>query len=187
MSHTVAVLTDTNGRSSNFLMGSQFNIYHTNNDEFSLANTLKYHLSGKSSLGSVRRELPELEKVLSAKLGCDSNFLVSSDKQQVKIVEGATIVYTDNTPETADGCYCFELKSLLLNKPSITSKQALIPFFTEVPFLSLDIVCEHVPPWFDREFHRVNFYYTAKKADDALRINVRHVTCPEGGTVSCHN
>lgn len=222
MNQTVAVLTDTNGRSSNFLKGSQFKIYRVNNGEFSLADTLDYHLAGKSSLGTVRRELSELEQILSVRLGCDSKFLVGSDVsglpynifdtagytifeisgvpeqflgrlgvqlhgQQIKIAEGETIVYTDRPLETADGCYYFDLKTLQLKKPGITSKQALIPFFKEVPFLSLDIVCEHVPPWFDREFPRLRLCYTTKKADDALRVNVRHVTCSEEGPVSCPN
>lgn len=102
------------------------------------------------------------------------NLGIQFKNQQMQIKEGETIVFTDRPIEITDGIYYFDLKTLQIKKPGITSKQALMPFFTSIPFVSLDIICAHIPPWFDREFGRLNLTYTTKKLNGALRVTVLH-------------
>lgn len=53
------------------------------------------------------------------------------------------------------GNYFLDLKKLLAKKTSLTSKQALLPFLKDTPFHVLEVLCNHVPPWFDSEFEKL--------------------------------
>jgi Fe-only nitrogenase accessory protein AnfO len=108
------------------------------------------------------------------------------ETQLLKIDEGETIIYTDRPIEIGEGKYHIDLKTLQVKKPGITSKQALMPFFSSIPFLSLEIICAHIPPWFDREFGRLNLKYRSKKLDGSLRVIVTHKVCGEDA-VSCES
>ena len=68
-------------------------------------------------------------------------------------------VEVDTAPVEGEiaGNYFLDLKKLLIKKSSLTSKQALLPFLKENPFQVLDVLCSHVPPWFDLEFDKLGF------------------------------
>ena len=109
--------------------------------------------------------------------------------QQTKPDEGETVVYTDRPIETGDGHFFIDLKTLQIKKPGVTSKQALMPFFDNMPFISLEIICAHIPPWFDRDFDRLGLCYTVKQEDGPIRVLVAHKVCVdcEEGESSCVN
>jgi len=76
------------------------------------------------------------------------------------------------------GHYVFDLAQLQKNTPEITSKMALLPFFKDVPFVSLDIVCEHIPPWFDKTFDAMKLTYEIlKNNDESTHVIVTHTNC----------
>lgn len=54
------------------------------------------------------------------------------------------------------GKYHIDLKIILQNNKKVTSKQILLPFLNNTNFNELEIICGHVPPWFDKEFKKLN-------------------------------
>ena len=47
------------------------------------------------------------------------------------------------------GIYFLDLVQLQKECPEISSKKALLPFLSHTPFLELQLVCAHIPPWLE--------------------------------------
>lgn len=76
------------------------------------------------------------------------------------------------------GDYFFDFNQLQKSTPEISSKMALLPFFKNVPFLSLDLVCEHIPPWFDKTLDTMKLTYEiVKNKDDTTHVIITHTNC----------
>lgn len=99
------------------------------------------------------------------------------EAQKTEAENGETVFYTAHPVEGGGGRYFINLKILQIKKPGVTSKQALMPFFTNQAFMSLEIICTHIPPWFDRDFERLGLVYTANQTDGALHVTVTHKLC----------
>lgn len=67
----------------------------------------------------------------------------------------------------APGNYFLNLKTLLATSPLISSKQALIPFVKDISFNELEVICDHVPKWFETFFKELNMSCCIEK----LKIN----------------
>lgn len=99
---------------------------------------------------------------------------VTTDKPK----DGETIIFNDYPVLTDNGKYFMDLKTLQIKKPGVTSKQALLPFLTNEIFYSLELVCAHIPPWFDRDFDRLGLIYSVKKSGSSdLHVTVAHKVC----------
>ncbi len=46
-----------------------------------------------------------------------------------------------------EGHYLIDLNELQFTKPEMTSKKAIIPFFNQFEFETLEVLCCHIPPW----------------------------------------
>ncbi|HOV41162.1 MAG TPA: Fe-only nitrogenase accessory AnfO family protein, partial [Oscillospiraceae bacterium] len=53
--------------------------------------------------------------------------------------------------------YYFDLAALQEKFPEISSKKALSQFFEETPFLELELVCTHLPPWIESLGYDITF------------------------------
>ncbi len=47
----------------------------------------------------------------------------------------------------SDGNYTFDLISAQSERPDLSSKMLLKNFFEHTPFISLELLCDHLPPW----------------------------------------
>lgn len=47
------------------------------------------------------------------------------------------------------GMYFLDLLELQKSFPDLSSKKALQPFFKETPFVQLELICSHLPPWIE--------------------------------------
>lgn len=78
-------------------------------------------------------------------------------------------------PEKIDkyGNYTIDLKKLLQEDGTISSKQILIPFLKEEAFESLEVVCDHVPKWFDRELSSMGYnFHTITRKDGNISVSI---------------
>lgn len=64
------------------------------------------------------------------------------------------------------GTFFFNLKDALLSDPELTSKKALLPFVNEKKFKKLEIICDHIPNWFEREFEKQGIKWSSEKEED---------------------
>jgi Fe-only nitrogenase accessory protein AnfO len=68
-------------------------------------------------------------------------------------------------PEKIDdqGTYYLNLQAALNADPDLTSKKILLPFLTKKDFKVLEVVCDHLPKWFDDEFKKHGLLSTSSK------------------------
>lgn len=74
--------------------------------------------------------------------------------KNVKADELNLIPYPEQT-EIA-GCYTIDLKKIQKSNVNFTTKQILLPFLKNSVFYQLEIICSHIPGWFEREFDRLD-------------------------------
>jgi Fe-only nitrogenase accessory protein AnfO len=67
-----------------------------------------------------------------------------------------------------DGCYKIDLAKTMKSNPSLNSKQILIPFFQNTEFQKLEIICEHVPKWFENEFGSLKLQVKVEESWDGF-------------------
>jgi len=70
------------------------------------------------------------------------------------------------TPTEKEGCYTINLKSEMQKNEQYTSKQILLPFFTQMTFNELIVICGHVPPWFEVSLPKFNLNYLSELLSD---------------------
>lgn len=51
-----------------------------------------------------------------------------------------------------DGIFTFDMAAAQREKPELSSKMLLKPFLENTPFLSLELICDHIPPWIASEY-----------------------------------
>jgi Fe-only nitrogenase accessory protein AnfO len=58
------------------------------------------------------------------------------------------------------GSYFFDFNLLKQSELPYTSKSTILPFLNATTFHQLEILCDHVMPWFDQEMKKRNLTYT---------------------------
>lgn len=94
------------------------------------------------------------------------------------------------TPEETDvsGYYRFDLTQVQKKHPEMSSKMVLLPFLKETPFYALEVVCDHIPPWFDHQLPEMQLKYSIvdtlthnkseeNKNDSAQHVVITHAVC----------
>lgn len=79
--------------------------------------------------------------------------------------------------ETVDGIFFLDLIQLQINRPDISSKKALQPFLNSTPFIKLDILCSHLPPWLENTEYKNKFDITNKKSGSANLVTITKKIC----------
>ena len=82
-------------------------------------------------------------------------------------------------PEEAGepGLYVFDLVAAMAAHSDLTSKEALLPFFSRTPFVELRLRCNHKPPWFDRYFPEHGLAYTESAQEEGVLVVIRRAVC----------
>ena len=87
--------------------------------------------------------------------GAPAEFLDSimeeEEEKQVQAAEGDGGKIMLEPVETAAGCYHISIKEVQEKDTGYTSKQLLLPFLRKGRFYSLEVRCNHVPPWLEAE------------------------------------
>lgn len=82
---------------------------------------------------------------------CILDELLSDVKNTSAVVQQENSLLNINPIETSiPGVYFFDLIALQKQNAEISSKKALQPFLNKTPFVRLDIVCGHIPPWIEK-------------------------------------
>ena len=71
-------------------------------------------------------------------------------------------VGTSPAPMAEKGHWYCNLLKLQEAHPEVSSKMALRDLFKRPDFKALELVCGHVPPWFDRDFDSLGLTYTVE-------------------------
>jgi len=74
------------------------------------------------------------------------------------------------------GDYFLNLIELLAENPNSTTKSVLIPYLKEGDFTRFDVVCGHIPPWFDKQFPEMGLAYeTVNVLPDKKTVRITHI------------
>ncbi|MDR3282269.1 MAG: hypothetical protein LBS92_01480 [Candidatus Methanoplasma sp.] len=79
-------------------------------------------------------------------------------------------------PEAVDdeGNYFIDMTSVQKAHPEFSSKMILKGFLEDAPFLSLEVVCEHVPPWIEE---REDLELSSVSRPDGALLTIRRKAC----------
>ena len=77
-------------------------------------------------------------------------------------VSSSESVGTSPSPLPGKGHWYCNLLKLQEAHPEVSSKMALRGLFKRPDFKALELVCAHVPPWFDRDFEALGLTYTVE-------------------------
>lgn len=82
--------------------------------------------------------------------------------------------------ETSDGAYRISIKEIQENDTGVTSKQVLLPFLRQGKFYSLEVLCNHVPPWLEAELFSGDYSGEIEKiSNQEVRITIARSCCHE--------
>ena len=101
--------------------------------------------------------------------GDPKNYFSYVFEEEEKLKAGKRMPKPQVIGDIRDGKYRINLADAMNNNP-FTSKQILLPFLTETAFQRLEVICEHIPRWFEKEFY-------------ALKLNLRIENSADG---MCH-
>jgi Fe-only nitrogenase accessory protein AnfO len=72
------------------------------------------------------------------------------------------------------GYYRADLRKVMEHRAGVNSREVLLPFFRHTPFTRLELVCDHVPRWFERELPALKLRADAESAGRIVNIHVYH-------------
>ena len=81
-------------------------------------------------------------------------------------------------PSALPGHYFVNLKEMQQCNPLQSTKKILRPFFADMPFVELVMLCDHQPPWLETELAGSGLTMRSKKIDSStLMLTVTHISC----------
>lgn len=96
-------------------------------------------------------------------------------KNMEKKKEESLSIPTTPVETEVKGNYFFDFSLLKNTGTGHSSKNTIIPFLNTTEFSSLEIVCDHVMPWFEGEMKKRGLVYEARERQDKkVSILVRH-------------
>lgn len=101
--------------------------------------------------------------------------VLEEQEKNEEVVEITAPIETDKP-----GCFHINLKKLQEVNSKLSSKQVLLPFLKNTKFYELEIICSHMPPWFQNEFDKLDMkYFSVENGTNEYKVKVYHKTCNE--------
>lgn len=205
----IAVVMNDQGRTADFQDVTIIRIYRKEGNEWRTKSELNYQTSQQKTPVGIRNSLKEVGewlgecKIMIAReisgvyytffegllfniWEMDGNpeeyldYVYHSEMQEQK---KETVQKKPVAPQLVRaGCYYIDLKEVMSDKTTLTSKQVLLPFFKEGAFKEIIIDCDHIPRWFDNELPDMNLRAEIQKFRDGLKVTVYNDSFVEGKT-----
>lgn len=74
--------------------------------------------------------------------------------------------------ESQPGKYYTDLRDVMNGKTSYNSKQILLPFLKNESFHVLEILCDHVPKWLEKEQNELKIRITIEQYKDCIKVKI---------------
>lgn len=202
MSKKIATIVDDSKKLSSFEIGTSLNIYYKDTGSWQLKEEIGYSLDISLALSEIRDyirtiilKLEDCKIVIGKTVsGLPYNIFdrmgfaifevayisdslldeIFSEVQEYKNKKNAPPVNLSTSPIQTEiaGIYFLNLIELQEKHPDISSKKALKEFIETTPFYKLELLCSHVPPWFDNFLPLKKLNYSL----DQIEINKYRVT-----------
>ncbi len=181
MKGKIAVVLDGSSQVSTLSEGSSVAIFEKNTDFWEITREIPVDFSRAGDMRAVREEINSLAgqlqscKIIAGKkisgiiynvfdrlgfsifeIDAVSPPILDSISRDIEEEKNKTAVSAlPESPVETDipGYYYLDLIALQSQNPGLSSKKALRPFLAEKPFISLTLLCSHLPPWLESEPH----------------------------------
>jgi len=97
------------------------------------------------------------------------DYIREKEEEEIKISQELSKI---EPTSVGDGYYFIDLKAAIENNEKTTSKKILLPFISKTKFKKLEIICEHVPKWFNKEFGNLNLSYDQVEDKNVFKVTV---------------
>lgn len=107
--------------------------------------------------------------------GTPEEFLedILAEEEKEQAAQDATRAHPVPGPyERAPGAYVISIKDIQGKIPGITSKQILLDFLKAGRFSSLEITCDHIPPWIEMESEQKGFRIESERRVSEVMVRV---------------
>ena len=74
--------------------------------------------------------------------------------------------------EQNPGYFYSDLRDVMNGKTSYNSKQILLPFLKKGAFEGLELLCDHVPKWFDKELPALNLIFFTEQFKNCVKVKI---------------
>lgn len=108
-------------------------------------------------------------------------YLYSQIEEQLKGMERereeARLIPTAPFETEVKGDYFFDFSLLKNTGTNHSSKSTILPFLNTADYRHLEIICDHVMPWFEEEMKKRGLYYIVKEREDkkiSISIEKKH-------------
>lgn len=143
-------------------------------------------IAGTSISGLAYNELSRMGFCLCELDAFSPDILDALASEILASAQGEEQVPTAPTLTDMPGVYSINLMEVQGAHPEITSKKALRPFFDSTPFVELEIVCGHMPPWLEEYLRQHRLTCSRVRQDDGtVRARISHALCGEGAASGC--
>jgi Fe-only nitrogenase accessory protein AnfO len=79
-------------------------------------------------------------------------------------------------PGATKGDFGLNLEEVLLKNPELTSKKILIPYLKKGEFNRLDVICSHIPKWFNTDLGVLGFEYeTVNELPNRMTVRISYI------------
>lgn len=70
------------------------------------------------------------------------------------------------------GHYAVDLREVMAHNTSLNSRDVLLPFFRDASFEHLEILCDHIPRWFENELPHLNLSADVETRGQVVNVHV---------------
>ena len=200
MSHNIAVILNDSDQLTTFEKGVVLKVFSKNDNRWRIIDEINYSLDLASNISNIRNniktvllQLNNCKVIIGEKVaGLPYNILESlgfeiyeaqevSDSLLDEIIteleaesahsnDLSSEVPTSPVETSEHGVFFLNLIKLQEKHPEISSKKALKSFIETHCFRRLDVICSHIPPWFDTVLPQKRLSY---KIDELERNQIK--------------
>jgi Fe-only nitrogenase accessory protein AnfO len=93
---------------------------------------------------------------------------IKKELERIMEEQRSSIVVPSAIGNAEDGLYEIDLASILDRDSSLNSRDILLPFLQNTSFHKLEVVCKHVPKWFEKTFEVLKLQVEVTELNDGL-------------------
>ena len=208
MANKIAVVLNNNNELSSFEEGAVLMVFSKETADWRVVDEVVYFLDTTLELQAVREKIKTviagledcrvvvgkpirgLSYNILERLGYEifeadmlSETLLEEISQELEAVKENPPNEVEEVPTapymtSKEGEYFLNLILLQNKHPEISSKKALLPFIEGTVFYRLEVICSHVPPWFENQFPQKGLSYSVEeRGPDGLKVSIIKESC----------
>ena len=192
MTQYIAVCIGKDGATSSLYDASAIVIYQKIQDTWQVSRETKISIDKQAGMAGLRRQMADIILFLGdckifvgqavvgvpyfelEKLQCSIwefegvplaflDYVLAQEEHKLANKEAAPSIVIPVPIERENGNFYISIKEIQENGNGITSKQVLLPVLGKGNFYSLEILCNHIPPWLEVELKDSKFVARVEK------------------------